>query len=279
MASWPCPWLDSFLESVQEEYKQEPPQWTLVEPEKETYAYIFRVGNQEDPFDTLGLKKDCVMLLKRKQATLYRCVCPLGEILLVSINKDPTKQTWNVWWRCIRLLLSNKKKVNARIVLFGHPQQRIAPTRREPIQEAHVNGGATYPCDETAIVIYRKEEITRVLVHELFHASCSDPYEHTTPHIEADTEAWAELTLCAMAAKGSKESFLRHMNKQIKWSVNQAAYIQQHHGVDSEKDYAWRYLVGRLSVWESLGIPIPRAPSNPTNPKSLRFTICEPDDI
>jgi hypothetical protein len=185
--------------------------------------------------------------------------------------------SWNLWWRCVRVILTKKKRV--RILLFGHPKQRLTPLEGEPIQESHVNGGATYPCNEKTIVIYRKEEMTRVIVHELFHASCSDPYDEDTPHIEADTEAWAELVLCAMAAKGKKAPFIKYMNEQLVWSVNQAEFIRIHHNVNSEEDYAWRYLVGRLDVWKSLGIALPQKPNKPKSIKTLRFTICEPDDV
>jgi len=269
------PWLDPFLEAIEDEYRKPPPQWTLVEPEQETYNYIYSVADEEDKFDTLQLKKECGSLLKSGEATVYRCVSPLGEILLVSLKKDPTMPSWNLWWRCVRVILTKKKR--ARILLFGHPKQRTVPFNHEPIQESHVNGGATYPCNEKTIVIYRKEEMTRVILHELFHASCSDPYHEDTPHIEADTEAWAELVLCAMAAKGKKAPFIQYMNEQLIWSVNQAEFIRIHHNVNSEEDYAWRYLVGRLDVWKSLGIALPQTPYKSI--KTLRFTICEPDDV
>jgi len=271
------PWIEPFLEPIQAEYTLQPPNWTLVEPEETTFKYIYSVAEEDDPFDTGKLKQECANALRTSQATVFRSVCPLGEILLVSLHKDPTTPTWNLWWRCVRLLLTQGKR--ARILLFGNPTKRMRPLEHQAqIVQGHINGGATYPCNEKTIVVYRKEEMTRVLLHELLHASCSDPYEKSTPHIEADTEAWAELILCAMAAKGKLGPFITHMNNQLQWSVNQAALVKQKHNVHSDEQYAWRYLVGRLDVWNSLGISIPPIPTTISSSTSLRFTICEPND-
>jgi hypothetical protein len=130
-------------------------------------------------------------------------------------------------------------------------------------------------CDPQTIVVYRKEEVTRVLIHELFHASCSDPYTKDTPQIEADTEAWAELFLCGMKAKGQLQPWIRHMREQICWAVRQAAPVQSKYGVRSPNDYAWRYLIGRILVWRRLGIHVPDLPNGFKPVHSLRFTLCE----
>jgi hypothetical protein len=254
-----------------------PPKWTLQAPDKTTMDYIYKVAEQDDVFDKAKLKQECGKAIRNGEATVLRCVSEFGELILISLNKDPTKPLWNVWWRSIRLLLTPRKQV--RILLFGHPSKRIIPHATKPITEVHVNGGSTMPCDPQAIAIYRKEEMTRVLIHELFHASCSDPYHKTTPFLEADTEAWAELVLCAMAAKGQLNAWVHHMKQQLQWAVRQAATIQTYHKVQSPDDYAWRYLVGRLDVWAQLGIPVPPIPTKFTPTQSLRFSVCEPDNL
>ena len=271
------PWIDPFLQRVHEEYRQPSPTYSLIEPDQSTFNYVYSVVKTNDPFDTAGLKKECVEALRQNQATLLQSVSSQGTILVVSLHKSPIQPTWNVWWRSIRLLIPSSKQV--RILLFAHPSKRHVPARHRPIEKEHVNGGAAYRCDPMSIVIYRKEEVSRVLIHELFHASCSDPYHLDTPHIEADTEAWAELVLCAMAAKGVETLFFQTMKQQIAWALQQAATIQKYHNVHTEQEYAWRYLIGRLDVWRSLGFMIPAIPTQFTPIRSLRFSICEPEDI
>jgi len=271
------PWVEPFLQRIKEEYHRPPHKWTLQEPEKATMDYVYKLAEEDDVFDTAKLKQVCGKALRNGEATVYRCCSDLGELILVSLTKDPTKPLWNLWWRCVRLLIPPTKQV--RIVFFGHPSKRIIPHATKPITEVHVNGGATMPCDPRAIVIYRKEEMSRVLLHELLHASCSDPYHKDTPHIEADTEAWAELILCAMAAKGELRTWIRLTTQQMKWATRQAATIQTYHKVRSPKDYAWRYLVGRLDVWNRLGLPVPPIPTHFISTQSLRFSICEPDNL
>jgi hypothetical protein len=186
------------------------------------------------------------------------------------------KPSWNLWWRCVRLLIPSSKKV--RILLFGHPKERIAPYKHQPITNEHLNGGSAYQCNPMSIVLYRKEEVSRVLIHELFHASCSDPYHFDTPQIEADTEAWAELFLCGMAAKGKLQPWIRYLREQIAWAVRQAATVEVDHNVHSSGEYAWRYLVGRLAVWRRLGISVPAYPNIFKRVESLRFSLIEPED-
>jgi hypothetical protein len=271
------PWIDPFLQQVQEEYSKAPPTHRLIEPEETSFEYVYSVVKEKDPFDTAGLKLECVEALRQNKATLLQSVSSQGTILVVSLHKSPIQPTWNLWWRSIRLLIPPSKQV--RILLFAHPSKRHVPSRHRSIEKEHVNGGAAYRCDPMSIVLYRKEEVSRVLIHELFHASCSDPYHLDTPHIEADTEAWAELVLCAMAAKGVETLFYQTMKQQIAWALQQAATIQKYHNVHTEQEYAWRYLIGRLDVWRSLGFIIPAIPTQFKQVRSLRFSICEPHDI
>jgi hypothetical protein len=270
------PWVQSLLEPIYKEYQTPPPKHSFGPVTHGDLTYIFKTAQEDDPFDTLHLKKETASALGAGRATVIKSVCPLGEILVVSFKKDPLHPPWNLWWRCVRLLSPQKK---VRILMFAHPKERTLPKQGTRIGPKHVNGGAAFRCDPQSIVLYRKEEITRVLIHELLHASCSDPYHLDTPQIEADTEAWAEMVLCAMAAKGEQQPFVRHMREQIDWAVRQAATLQDAYQVYSPRDYAWRYLIGRLEVWRRLGLQVPSATSGYTNVHSLRFTICEPKDV
>jgi hypothetical protein len=272
------PWVDGFLRPIREEYKKAPPRHELVEPSHADISYIRTLCADTDPFDTLGLKNDCYEALLSGKADILKSECELGSILLVELVEHPVRPTWNTWWRAIRILTGTAKKP-VRIVIFGHPRLREMPKKMgEPITAEHLNGGMAERCNAGTIVIYRQEEVTRVLIHELFHASCSDPYYNPTPLIEADTEAWAEMVLCGMAAKGALQPWIRYMREQIDYALKQASTARNNHGVYSPKDYAWRYLVGRLDVWRRLGIQVPWFPANYKKITSLRFSVCEPKD-
>jgi hypothetical protein len=271
------PWLPDFLHPIQEEYRKPSPAYTFQPPTSNDLQYIQSVAPTNDLFDTLGLKREMLEALNQNKAIHQKCVSPLGEIHLISLKSSPVEPQWNTWWRAVRLLIS---KPPVRIVMFAHPRKRLAPSKPTQVSKEHVNGGAAMRCDPKSIVLYRKEELTRTLIHELFHATCSDPYYKSTEFIEADTEAWAELTLCGMAAKGDSIRWKKEFSKQVQWSVKQAATLNDHFDVKGSNDYAWRYLIGRLDVWKTLGLDVPPLPTPKTYTpvKSLRFTICEPSN-
>lgn len=271
------PWVADFLNPIQEEYTKTPPEHKLVKPTDADIQYIKQNAAPNDPFDTLGLKRETLLALESGKARILKSNAgSLGDIMIVSFDKDPIKPTWNVWWRIVRVLATGP----VRILIYAHPRERLTPAKGHPIEKEHVNGGAAMRCDPQTVVIYRKEEVARVICHELFHTTCSDPYHLDTPQIEADTEAWAELVLCAMAAKGSVGIWKKNIKHQIQWSLRQAATARDFHSVKGPRDYAWRYLTGRLDVWRRLGISVPEIPTPYTYlpVKSLRFTVCEPKD-
>ena len=270
------PWVESFLDIVKREYQHSPPAYRLTEPSYADLHYVEKVAMEADSFDVLGLKRQTWLAYQQGQVNLIKCQSDFGSILLLTFKSNPLKPTWNTWWRAVRLL-SPKKPV--RILIFAHPQQRLLPKAPAKIGPEHVNGGATMPCDPQSIVVYRKEEATRVLIHELFHSSCSDPYHRDTPDIETSTEAWTELLLCAMAAKGLYKPWSTAIKQQFQWALRQEATTHDSGQVISKADYGWRYLTGRINFWRGLGLPVPYSERRYQHVSSLRFTVCEPKNV
>lgn len=271
------PWVDEFLTNIKNEYRLAYPYHKEYDAEEEEINYILSQTKGDDPFDKGGLKKDSAKAIESNKARVIKSQSPHGQIYVVSFKESPFYPPWNTWWRLVRLLVPEKK---VRIVVFGHPRERRPPEWNKNIGAEHINGGSAMRCDPRTILIYRKEEATRVLIHELLHASCTDPYHKDTPNIEADTEAWAELILCGVAARGNKNRWTDYLREQFKWSTQQAATLRDKYRVHGSKEYAWRYLVGRIDVWKRLGFKIPPIPG-PSEYKpvdSLRFTICEPQN-
>jgi hypothetical protein len=122
-------------------------------------------------------------------------------------------------------------------------------------------------------VIYREEEVARVLIHELLHAACTDNMEDPVELIEAKTETWAELFLVALCSKGSMTEAQRLWAIQSQWISNQNAKLQKEYGVVGPEDYAWRYTVGRELILRSLKIELPEPKA--TRSKSSRLTSPE----
>lgn len=261
------PWLDDLLKLVSQEYSKELPSYTRSSITPDDMKYINTLLKDKDPFDELNLKQKMVDKLSKKKTSAWKTISDLGEIIYIGDEEQPI----GVWWRCVRLLL--KKPV--RIVIFGHPSLRKMP-HRGSVGPQHINGGYAMRCDATSIVIYRKEEITRVLIHELFHASCSDPYHKDVSELEADTEAWAEIIQCAMIARGVKSSFLPIMKEQIEYSVNQSKILKERYNINNKNDYSWRYAIGRIEVWKKLGLHVPEYLQYYKKTDSLRLTLREP---
>lgn len=259
-------WLPGFLQTVREEWQTPLPPIQEDDPTAAERRYAESQATQ-DRFDTLGLKRSLMNSVKQDLARFRVQRCDLGAVFV--IGEPLSKQEIQDLWHSVRLLSAKP----VRIVLYLSPQTREPPPKGEPVKSEHINGGATMPCDARTITVYRREEWLRVLLHELFHASCSDPYEKPVPYVEADCEAWAELCLCALRAKGNPTRFKGLWTKQLKHAANLSAYLQTHHGVKSPSDYAWRYTVGRLEVWERLGFRIPGGHA-PSQLATLRLTTC-----
>jgi hypothetical protein len=263
------PWIEPMLESVKKEYSKPHPQYSMKEPSSADMHYIYHIVKDSSPFDELKLKNQLLADLKMNRTGIWKSYSPLGEIIYIG---DKERVNLPVWWRCIRLL--SKRPV--RIVIFSHPSIRMMPEPGYPVKAQHINGGYANKCDGRSIVIYRKEELTRVLIHELLHASCSDPYHSDTSDIESNTEAWAEIIQCAMIAEGKMAKWKSCMHRQIDYSLRQSATLRDNHRVVSKADYAWRYTTGKFEVWKKLGIKIPDLPTKYEPIISLRLTPEEP---
>jgi hypothetical protein len=75
--------------------------------------------------------------------------------------------------------------------------------------------------------------------------------------LEADTEAWAEIVLCALMSGGVKRRFMDLFDKQMIYASKQADGLVLHHKLRDANDYAWRYTAGKIDVWRRLGFVIP----------------------
>jgi hypothetical protein len=159
--------------------------------------------------------------------------------------------------------------------MFGGEVPRLFPKDGAPLAAEHLNGGYTMGCSTDGIFIYRIEEATRVLIHELLHAACQDPYEKSVPQREATIETWAEVIFVAFCSKGIPRKAERLWKLQTQWVADTNLQASKH-SVQSEADYGWRYLNGRINVYKDLGLELPK-PSG-VAPSRSRFTHPELGD-
>ncbi len=206
-------------------------------------------------------------LLEEKKAEIQCMSCPYGKVLWIRPFGSKVQPRFRIWGRILQWYGNQFY----RIFWFPSPSLRQMPLAgTERLNPGHINGGYTIPCDPRQVVIYRKEDAERVLIHELSHASCLDNMNEPIELREARTEFWAELWMVALFSKGSLPRAKQLWKAQSQWIVNQNAILQRVHGVHSHKDYVWRYTLGRHLIAHQLRIPMPY-PSG-TRSRSLRLT-------
>ena len=246
--------------------------WETCEAEATELAAAEKAAATGHEFDKHGLKagtwkgyKDgTVRLLCRRLGSLSRVVCflPVGA-------KEPN---WEFWARVFQWFGHAESRKPWRVTWFAAHAPREFPDPGQDLGPEHVNGGYTQICSTDGIFIYREEEATRVLIHEMLHAACLDEQGErwTIPMREAMIEMWAELILVALKSRGSTALAKRLWVKQSHWIADTNGKAQQEHNEEDHSDYAWRYLSGRSIMYANYGISLPAA--RPVKQRSLRFT-------
>lgn len=225
-------------------------------------------------FDRLGLKAGVWSAVERGEA---RVLCrELGTGLarvLAFLPHGVAEPNWDLWARIFQWFGPAAGGGPWRVTWYAAPTPRRFPAVGQDLGPEHVNGGYTRPCTTEGIYIYRAEEATRVLVHELLHAACLDEEGWSIPEREAQIEVWAELFLVALLARGSVRAAGPLWVKQAHWVADVNWKAEQAHGARDISDYAWRYLKGREHMYARLGVAIPAArPVVARQIQSLRFT-------
>ena len=220
-------------------------------------------ATEELVWDTSKIRLSMWEKWLKKEVSLKAFSCEFGRVIVLGTAEPPPS-----WIRIFRLLKTTQK---IRIIWFASEEKRVAPPQGKPIMPTHVNGGYAQKCNSGSIVIFRKEEATRVLIHELLHTSCTDPIAYL-PQVEADTEAWAEVILVAIASKGEQHIFDKLWSIQATYSVKQSAAARKYHQVRSSADYGWRYITGRLEYFRTLGLHLPSEPKTIVPVRSFRLT-------
>lgn len=248
------PWLSILMQTVRGLYSTDQTAWIRDVYNRSDVMYIEKLVASSD-FDTLGLQRGLWDAVKSGNAYVRKYSCLYGSILLIYEKDKPWKFPFEKVGSIMKLFYNPTTPF--RVVFFGSRAERRMPIFGRNIEKEHINGGYTMPCDPGTIVVYRREEVERVFIHECLHASCSDPTGLGIPHVEADTEAWAEIIMCALVSRGNLGLFLDLFRDQMLYARKQSEKLALNHNVKTSDDYGWRYTTGKLQVWERLGFKIP----------------------
>ena len=275
---------------------KKPFEWVRDEPTEEDLKHIQKEGKESPSiYDELDLRGQMIDELNAGRAVLKTWRGSYAKVLAV-VYPD-TKIPWATFGKIFTAFGPPRKGKGSaawRIVWFAHPKKREFPSsyadanadafqtpsnitneRSLPhVTPKHINGGYAYACAPETIVIYREEEVERVLIHELLHAACTDDMDKPEWMREVLTETWAELFLVAILANGSLRKANRLWKIQAQWIANQQHVLTTEYGVLTPDSFPWRYTVGRAAALQNLGITLPPPSSQPRADlaNSLRFT-------
>lgn len=241
------PLLDATLTVIQQEFQKQAPQWHSTHWAKKHNDFIVNECNTPSEFDPTNTRHSMIKNIE----TSTVLTCPYGTIHAIYSNEQQKNAIpWELWARILRLYSHKGKPFT--IFFLAAPHLREIPPKGTLITPYNINGGYTYPCNHETIVIYRAEDATRVLIHELQHSCCLDNHARGVDYVEAETEAWAELIYCAVLSQGIKRDFHTMIKRQSTWMLSQNKIVRQHIG--SSKAFPWRYTVGKEEVWKRWGI-------------------------
>lgn len=268
--------LDALVEEVGALSKRARPVWVDYKPTQNDLKSMEQNSLANNTFDKAALKNQVWNEYKKGA---YICVgkeCEYGRV--VALLHPGTKIPLDDWGLIFEWFGKPADGGKWVVYWFGSHVKREFPEKGLPMGPEHVNGGYTTRCSSTGIFIYRVEEATRVLIHELFHAACLDPDPATTPVpiLEATTETWAELLLIAFRSGGNRAKAARLWAAQKAWIQKTNRRAATAHSVRNQRDYAWRYLNGRAGVYAQLGFDLGGAGLTGGG-ESSRFTTPELD--
>jgi hypothetical protein len=282
--------LDAVFDVVRYEYEKLEPVWKTSRIVATDREFLENECSNDSEFDPFGWRKQMYDMYLNGNAVVDVRECAYGRVVALGLRSvEDTLQNipWGLWGRILRLYYRGASHPKAKIFFLASPYLRTVVTRAyasqthpshpskkyPPIGPENINGGYTYHCNMETIVIYRAEDATRVLIHELQHASCLDHMEHGVDIVEAETEAWAELLYAGLLSQGKKPLFHELVKKQADWMQAQNAVVKRH--IHHERQFPWRYTVGKEEVWERWGLLEGHSRASHASPKpmhSLRLT-------
>ena len=243
-------------------------------PASMTPAMEKMLGNEcerPDPFDQIDSKGSLYKRMKEGHITPLVLKQPNATLVALLDSPDQKKDIpFDLWSQIVQMFKRPDKRPYT-IFFCANPAIRTFPEFGQVAQPFHINGGYTYPCDPNCVFLFRAEDATRVLIHELQHSACCDNTSLHLEHREAETEAWAELLWCAFMSRGDLKKLESFVKQQDVWSRSQnGRLIRDKNFTPGHMGFPWRYTVGKTEIWGKWGL-VSYSPIHPIT--SLRLTM------
>lgn len=265
--------LKTLVDSVKALYEMPNQSWIQENLDPNDLETLKKEALEQSPFDPLKLRETLWSKVVAGEAKIVTKSCKNAKVVYIQVGR--VEPPWDLWARLFQWLGPPPTGQRWRVFWFPAPNKRILPAQGQEVGPTHLNGGYTFPCKSDSIVVYRLEEATRVLVHEILHAACLDPPSADITLKEATTETWAELFLVALCSGGLTKRAAELWTIQSQWISNQNYKLKTQYGVESPKQYAWRYTVGRELILRSLKVELPEPMSSRTHSSRLTSSaIC-----
>lgn len=268
--------LDAVFNLIKQEYAKKEPRWKRITLPQTDLAFLQKECATPSDFDPHNVRNGLVQKMLQGKSTEVTMSCEYGQVCAVfDYPQQQLDLPWRLWGRILRLYTERKQNAKHtslkpfKIFFLANTHLRQFPKQHEAIEPIHINGGYTYPCNHETIIIYRAEDATRVLLHELQHSCCLDHQRDGVDRVEAETEAWAELLYIGLLSKGNPRQFQTFLQTQSDWIRCQNENVRKH--IRDTMQFPWRYTVGKEAVWQRWNILQPLAARNPCT--SLRLTF------
>jgi hypothetical protein len=251
--------------------------WVPRSPDPKHLAVLEKECSNPSDFDEILSKQTLYKNYKEGRLEPYVCEHRITKDVIIALFPESNQALdvpWALWSQIVQLFRHNTPHT---IFLLAHQAKRHFPPYGKPVRPLHINGGYTYPCTTDCVFIFRAEDATRVLIHELFHSNCCD---NTALHLEereAETEAWAELFWCGLISQGNPSqraqlsgrrasSQTRSAKRDLKTFkslvIQQGSLIRTqnrllregHHFEAGPMGFPWRYTIGKEDLWRKWGL-------------------------
>jgi hypothetical protein len=242
-------WKEPFLDMARKVWAMPQEYWIDDSPRFTDTDLLQKNALSESAIDEVNYRADMVAKWKAGEVILKIKELP-GRTRVVFLGTEEQWQQvpWATWARIFQLV----EHPIGHVLFYADPRTRVDPEEERQLKAKDINGGYSYICSQELVVVYRFEEATRVLLHELLHTLCFDK-EKGVEDLEAHTEAWTELYLCALLSKGSTVKFNKLWRQQVHWMIEQANTLSVERQVNTPADYAWRYMKGKMEVLQNMG--------------------------
>ena len=243
------------LDLVQREFYRPPPVWrNQYRISYQDLSYLEQECARVSPFDPDHHRANMLRAYKQGKAPFEIRTCPYGKVVVIYDN-DRQDVPWALWGRILRSYAEREPHKVPTIYLLASPILRVFPLGSRAIGPANINGGYTMHGSASRgepIMIYRAEDATRVLIHELQHACALDHLELGVDRVEAETEAWAELLYVGFLSCGDRALFHALLGVQGEWMRAQNQRVKRI--IKNTMAFPWRYTVGKEEVWLRWGL-------------------------